>query len=69
MHEDANKFSRNPDTSLEIPKSMGHYFDQKFQEWLEKDKKSDSEETKVWRKQLFNWFIKFEECDTGQDPR
>ena len=67
VHEEANKFSRDPDTSVVIPQSMGHYFDQKFQNWLENDKKSDDEETKTWRRQLFNWFIKFEECDTGCD--
>ena len=67
VHEDANKFSRNPEKSAIIPQSMGHYFDEKFQDWLEKDKRSDDAETKMWRRQLFNWFIKFEECDTGCD--
>ena len=67
VHEEANKFSRDPDTSVVIPQSMGHYFDEKFQNWLENDKKADNEETKTWRRQLFNWFIKFEECDTGCD--
>ncbi len=67
IHEEANKFSRDPDCVESVPKSMGHYFKDRFAAWLESDKKSDDETTRSWRKQLFQWFIKFEECDTGCD--
>ena len=65
VHEEANKFSREPETVDSIPQSMGHYFQQKFSDWL--NQKSEDYETTLWRKQLYNWFIKFEECDTGCD--
>ena len=69
VHEDANKFSRNPDQVTIIPKSMGHYFEERFQDWLETEKSSDLPEVMELRKQLFYWFLKFEECDTGMVNR
>lgn len=64
IHKEADKFSRQAQKfAHQIPKSMGHFFEERFQTWVEEKEP----ETRLWRKQLFNWFIKFEECDTGCD--
>ena len=44
---------------------MGHYFEQEFEEWLKTEKSEDDQETRKWRRQFFTWWIKWEECDSG----
>ena len=64
LHEEADKFANGYKLS-EVPKSIGHFFNKRFNSWLNKEKKNDDFETKLWRKQLFQWFIKYEESDCG----
>jgi len=47
------------------PESVGHYFEQEFEEWLRTEKSDDDPETRRWRRQFFTWWIKWEECDSG----
>ena len=65
VHEDANKFAKVTEVE-DAPKSMGHYFEKRFNAWL-KEKENESQEVQDWRKQYYNWFIKYEEGDTGCD--
>jgi len=48
------------------PKSVGHYFEEEFEEWLRTKKADDDPETRRWRQQYFTWWIKWEECDCGK---
>ena len=65
VHEDANKFAKVIEVE-DAPKSIGHYFEKRFNDWL-KEKENESQEVQDWRKQYYNWFIKYEEGDTGCD--
>ena len=64
LHEEADKFAKGYDVT-QVPKSIGHFFNEKFNLWLNTEKLKDNKETKGWRKQLFDWFIKYEESDCG----
>ena len=68
IHAEADKFADALEYDVsQVPTSIGHFMKDKFTEWLNTVKKSDNFETKQWRKQIFQWFIKYEESDCGCD--
>ena len=66
VHRDANKFAKVKKVT-DAPKSMGHYFQQRFTEWISTKQQSEDDVTLDWRRQVYKWFIKFEEADSGCD--
>lgn len=69
VHWECDQFAKVNNPEKEAPKSVGHYFQQRFQHWLNTDDKckDDDPDSRAWRNQFYNWFIKFEECDSGCD--
>ena len=59
VHDEANKFSKIKDLK-EAPQSIGHYFQQRFNEWIQQKKFTENGEKIAWRKQYYDWFIKVE---------
>lgn len=66
IHEEADKFANTQDL-CQVPTSIGHFMEEKFNHWLITTKQSDDCEAKQWRKQIYQWFIKYEESDCGCD--
>lgn len=67
IHEDLNKFAREDYPVSEVPRSVGHYFDDEFSAWLkEKEEAGEDSETLAWRRQFYDWWIRWEECDAGE---
>eukprot|EP00095_Tigriopus_kingsejongensis_P003306 maker-scaffold355_size198070-snap-gene-0.36 protein:Tk03306 transcript:maker-scaffold355_size198070-snap-gene-0.36-mRNA-1 annotation:"GG11620" len=64
---DSDKYIDNP-APVEDKLSMGEVFRQEFELWLQ-DHKIGQEplEHTQWRRQFYQWYIKWEECDTGCD--
>ena len=68
IHEEADKFANTQDYDLsQVPTSIGHFMEDKFNDWLNTTKQNDDSEARQWRKQIFQWFIKYEESDCGCD--
>ena len=68
IHEEADKFANTQDYDLsQVPTSIGHFMEDKFNDWLNSTKQNDDSEARQWRKQIFQWFIKYEESDCGCD--
>ncbi|XP_071748796.1 spermine oxidase [Lepeophtheirus salmonis] len=48
-----------------IPSSVGKYFKQRFEKWLDQLRENESAELIKWRQRIFNWRILWENCDCG----
>ena len=68
IHDDLDKFARENYDLDQIPESVGHYFKSEFNKWLkEKEASGEDLESLEWRKQFYDWYIRWEECDAGCD--
>merc|ERR1711892_508534 len=63
LHSYLDKFSRE-NIDEPVPQSVGHFFEERMDEFLLKEK--NEEKCKI-KKALLDWFIKWEEVDTGVD--
>ena len=63
LHDYLNIFAReNP--KEDIPQSVGHYFEEKLHAFINEEKDEESRKVKV---ALADWFMLWEEVDTGVD--
>ncbi|TRY70897.1 hypothetical protein TCAL_02797 [Tigriopus californicus] len=66
IHDDCNKFAKDPKKFAQL--SIGEVFKKEFDTWLHEEKIGhEPHEHTEWRRQFFQWYIKWEECDAGCD--
>ncbi len=67
IHFECDKFAHDGVKVEDAPKSVGHFLRDRFDAWLKNEKAGDDPDTRAWRRQLFQWWVKWEECDSGCD--